>query len=133
MNDCVVSLFCNRCILMQMDREMRARDSQIKLRTCSEYKRKTKTTNHQPVPNQEMRYMSAEEFCPGNPASDLVSRRRPPQARLPTGIKKQTKVLTRQHQLKEVLNASGVDQVRSKSLSFQVHQYNSCNKTDTRY
>ena len=54
-DDCVKSLFCNRCILMQQDREIRAREGNNKLRTragCAE------EVNMEPRSNEEMRYVS---------------------------------------------------------------------------
>lgn len=98
-SDCVLSLFFNHCVLMQMDREIRARHGNTKLCTDPDYK---KILDQQPRPTQEMLYMPTEES--GNTPNRLT--KAPPS----TEIKVLCKVSTR-HQLQEVLNASGLDEV----------------------
>jgi len=121
-NDCVTSYFCNQCVLMHTDREMGARNGQLNLRTSPAYK-ETQIIKLQPLPTQDMRYLSAAEFCAGHGTDDAANTRRSPRARPPTGFKKQTTVSARQHQLKEVINASGIDHVICPLFQAQSHNW----------
>lgn len=98
-DDCVLSFFFNQCVLMQLDREIRARHGNTKLRTHPDYKR---------VLDQQPRLTPGMTYVPMEGLGGVPNRS--PGAQPPTGTKGLSKVSTR-HQLQEVLNASGLDEV----------------------
>jgi hypothetical protein len=86
--DCTSSFFCNTCILMQEDREIRAREGQTNLRTCTDYNERA-AVNLQPRTPQQMRYISPRETGSGNQGDDPnTSSRSESQQRSPNKLQK---------------------------------------------
>ncbi|CAG8976070.1 hypothetical protein HYALB_00002348 [Hymenoscyphus albidus] len=73
--DCVLSYFCRPCTLVHMDREIRAREGDVKFRDSkkyAEYVRQRGIQTEQPTPHPPMEYMSPR------PTHDQPSGRNPP-------------------------------------------------------
>lgn len=112
---------------MQMDREIRARNGKTSLRTSAEYTRQcSKVIKLQPTPIKSMTYAPGEGADNRTEVENMILCRRPPPARLPKGMPKKIaqSSIGRQHQLREVINASGTDHVSHYYFVTGVH--NSC-------
>lgn len=118
-DDCIKSFFCNICVLMQADREIRARTGKTSLCTSADYARQTsKVIKMQPIPIQGMTYAPGEGAEARSEVENMILCRTPPQAHLhddPRGRHKPG-ATGRHHQLREVINASGVDHVWTYSF-----------------
>jgi len=113
-DDCIKSFFCNICVLMQADREIRARNGKTSLRTSADYTRRcSKIVELQPMSIRSMTYAPGEGAEARSEVENMILCRHLPQAHLRDNAGGQRKQGTSvcHHQLREVMHASGVDHV----------------------
>lgn len=76
-NDCIKSIFCNMCVLMQLDREIRARNGKTSLCTSADYIRSSNVVQLQPVAAPSMTYAPGSDRLTQDELHKLVLCRPP--------------------------------------------------------